>query len=171
MLSRNLRQEASVLCVTSVHDIWFDLDALKLSSMHYNAGQCVIVSVLWNLTCAVCVSVCVHACVQQNVWVCVQVHVCTYVCVCVCVCVCTYVCVCMCVCTQVCACVRMYVHMCVCVCVCMRAWERETLSLVFQHPSSKLCHNWSPHTPIKITARSLMLLAFSIIFAKLFVLM
>ena len=55
MLSRNLRQEASVLCITSVHNIRFDLDALKLSSMHYNAGQCVIVSVLWNLTCVVCV--------------------------------------------------------------------------------------------------------------------
>ena len=130
MLSRSPRQETSVLCVTGAHDIWFNLDALKFSSMHYNAGQCATVSVLWNLTC-VCDSACVCECM------CACMH--AIECVCACVYICVHVCGWLCVCVYTSVCMRAHVHTCVCVCacmcVCMRvfacvcAWERLQASL------------------------------------------
>ena len=145
--------------------------------MHWNLAVCITMQVSVRLcqcygTSLVCVTVhvfvrvyvCVHACDRMCVCMCVHMCACVWVTVCVCVhkcvhaCACTYMCVCV--------CMHVCVHACVRMCVCVR----ETPSLAFRHPSSKLSHNWSPHTSIKVTARSLMLLASSIIFVKLFVL-
>ena len=92
--------------------LWFDPNMLKLSSMHYNVGQCS--------------SSCMAVSVTDPVWS--SLHVCLCTCTHVCICMC--VCVCVCVCVQarthaprayVCACLRvcMPAHVCAFVCVCM----------------------------------------------------